>query len=105
LMRLMELDPERSRAYVVTELRDPASVVDLDVLGALKAETLPEADTALLEQIRRFAPLKQRSDSVLLRHKTLLASRYASPAIYDSIMEVYQNWGAKWEPDARAGLL
>src|SRR5262245_213672 len=105
LKRLMELDPERSRSFVVAELRDPASVVDLEVLEALKVETLPDADAALLEQIRRFAPLKQRSDSVFLRHKTLLAARFASPAIYDSLMEVYQNWGAKWEPDARAGLL
>src|SRR5215475_13479439 len=99
LKRLMELDLERSRAFVVTELRDPASVVDLEVLEALKDETLPEADDALLEQIRRLAPLKQPRDSVFLRHKTLLAARYASPAIYDSLMEVYQNWGAKWEPD------
>src|SRR5262245_4101544 len=105
LKRLMELDLERSRAFVVTELRDPASVVDLEVLEALKVETLPEADDALLEQIRRLAPLKQPRDSVFLRHKTLLAARYASPAIYDSLMEVYQNCGAKWEPDARAGLL
>src|SRR5262249_31924048 len=105
LKRLMELDPERSRSFVVTELRDPASGVDLEVLEELKDETLPEADAALLEQIRLLAPLKQNRDSVLLRHKALLAARYASPAIYDGLMEVYQNWGAKWDPDARAGLL
>src|SRR5262249_31155995 len=86
LKRLMELDPERSRSFVVTELRDPASVVDLEVLEALKDETLPEADAALLEQIRLLAPLKQNRDSVLLRHKALLAARFASPAIYDGLM-------------------
>ncbi len=105
LKRLIELDPERSRSFVVAELRDPASAVDPEVLETLKVETLPEADAALLEQIRRLAPLNQRSDSVLLRLKALLVARYASPAIYEGLMEVYQTWGAKWQPDARAGLM
>lgn len=105
LKRLMELDPERSRPFVVAELIDPDSFVDVEVLGALKDETLPEADAALLEQIRRLAPLKQNRDSVLLQHKTQLAARYASSAIYAGLMEAYQNWGAKWEEIARAGLL
>jgi hypothetical protein len=80
LNRLMEMDPERARSFVVAELRDSASVVDFDVLQALKDQTLPEADAALLEQIRR---LGRNGDSVLLRHKALLVARYASPAIYD----------------------
>src|SRR5262245_28515513 len=105
LRRLIDLDHDRSRSYVLTELRDPASVVDLEVLDALKDETLPEADAALLDQIRRLAPLKQHSDPVLLRHKALLAARYASQAIYDGLIEVYLTWGSKWQPDARAGLL
>jgi len=102
LNRLIEMDPERARLFVVAELRDPASVVDFDVLTALKDETLPEADAALLEQVRR---LGQKSDSVLLRHKALLVARYASPAIYEGLMEVYETWGAKWPQDARASLL
>lgn len=105
LKRLMELDPARSRSFVLAELIDPGSFVDIEVLGALKDETLPEADSALLEQIRRLAPLKQNRDSILLQHKTLLAARYASPAIYEGLMETYQNWGAKWSVEARAGLL
>ncbi len=102
LNRLIEMDPERARLFVVAELRDSASVVDFDVLTALKDETLPEADAALLEQVRR---LGQKSDLVLLRHKALLVARYASPAIYDGLMEVYETWGAKWPQDARASLL
>lgn len=102
LNRLIEMDPERARLFVVAELRDPASLVDFDVLTALKDETLPEADAALLEQVRRFG---QKSDLVLLRHKALLVARYASPAIYDGLMEVYETWGAKWPQDARASLL
>jgi hypothetical protein len=105
LTRLIELAPDRSRPFVVAELIDPDSFVNVEALGALKAETLPEADNALLEQIRRLAPIKQNRDSVLLRQKTMLAARYASPAIYESLLEVYQNWGAKWESDARGALL
>jgi hypothetical protein len=105
LKRLIELDPERARAFVIAELRDPASLVDLDILRSLKDETLPEADASLLEQIRRLAPLSQRSDFVFLGHKALLAARYASPAIYGALQETYQTFGSKWQPDARAGLL
>jgi hypothetical protein len=105
LKRLIELDPDRSRSFVVAELIDPDSFVDVGVLAALKDETLPEADAALLEQIRRLAPLKQTRDTVPLQRKTQLAARYASPVIYEGLLEVYQNWGAKWAVEARAGLL
>jgi hypothetical protein len=105
LKRLIELDPDRSRSFVLAELRDPESFVPVEILGELKDETLPEADAALLEQIRRLAPLKQSRDTVPLQRKTQLAARYASPAIYGALLEVYQNWGAKWAVEARAGLL
>lgn len=102
LKRLMELDPERARPFVVAEVRDPSSVVDLDVLRSLKDETLPEADAALLEHVRRFGP---GGDIVQMRHKGLLAARYASPAVYEGMLEAYQAWGSKWQLDARAAIL
>jgi hypothetical protein len=102
LNRLMEMDPEQARSFVVAELRDSASVVDFDVLQALEDQTLPEADAALLEQIRR---LGRNGDSVLLRHKALLVARYASPAIYEGLMEAYRTWAEKWPANARASLL
>ena len=105
LKRLIELAHDSSRPFVMAELIDPDSFVDVEVLGQLKDETLPEADSALLEQIRRLASLKQNLDSIRLQYKTPLAARYASPAIYKGLMEAYQNWGAKWPVEARAGLL
>lgn len=102
---LMELAPERARRYVVEELRDPSSVVDYEVLAALKDETLPEADDALLAQIRALAPQARSFDMVLLQHKTKLAARYASPGVYDALLEVYRAWGERWQPDARGALL
>lgn len=102
IKRLIELDAERARPFVVAEIREPSSVVDLDVLRSLKDETLPEADAALLEHIRRFGP---GGDIVQMRHKGLLAARYASPAVYDGMLEAYQAWGSKWQLDARAAVL
>jgi hypothetical protein len=102
IKRLIEIDPERARPFVVAEIRDPSSVVDLDVLRSLRDETLPEADAALLEHVRRFGP---GGDIVGMRHKGLLAARYASPAVYDGMLEAYQAWGSKWQPDARAAVL
>jgi hypothetical protein len=75
------------------------------VLSALKDETLPEADAALLEQIKSLAPQAHNFDSVTLRQKTMLAARFASPGIYDALMEVYRAWGERWQPDARGALL
>lgn len=105
LGRLMVLAPERARPYVVAELRDPSSVVDYEVLSALKDETLPEADEALLAQIKALAPQARNFDITLLQHKTKLAARYATSGVYDALLEVYRAWGEKWQPDARGALL
>lgn len=105
LKRLLELSPERARPYFIKEISDPSSVADFDVLSSLTDSALPEVDNALLEQIRKYAPIKQGFDRTLLHHKTLLAARYASPAVYDELMEIYKTWSSKWEPDARAALL
>ncbi len=105
LRRVLELSPERARPYVLAELRDPSSVVDYEILTALKDAALPEADDALLGQIKALAPQRRNIDMVLLQHKTKLAARYASPGIYDELMEVYRAWGDRWQTDARGALL
>ncbi len=105
IKRLIELDPEAARRFVVVELQDPDSVVDFDVLASLKEETLPGADAALLEQISRHGQPKERGNFIMLRLKSLAAARYASSAIYEGLMEVYSRWGDTWGPDSRGGLL
>ena len=105
LRRLKELNPEKARPYVLAEIRDPASFVEYELLASLPDETLAEADDALLGQIRSLAPQSRSFDSVTLRHKTLLAARYGSPAIYDGLLEAYRTWGGRWQPDARSALL
>jgi hypothetical protein len=105
LKRLIEIAPDEARPYVISEIRDPTSLVELEVLGSLSDKSLPEVDDALLEQIRRYASTKASFDSVYLRQKTSLAVRYATTSIYADLMQVYRSNGSKLQPDSRAALL
>ena len=105
LRRIIELAPEEARAFVVAEIRDPESLTDFDVLGALEDRELPEADADLLEQIKRLAALKQNFDITRLQHKTRLIARYATQSIYGELMALYREWGTKWSADAKGSLL
>jgi hypothetical protein len=105
LKRLIEIAPSEARPYVIAELRDPTSFVDLEIAGSVADKTLPEADAALAEQIRRFAALKVSFDRVYLRHKTQLAARFASDAIYQDLMQTYRDAASTIPMDSRAGFL
>jgi len=105
LKRLIEIAPDEARLYVISEIRDPTSLVDLEVLGSLSDKTLPEVDSALREQIQHLASSKANFDQVYLRQKTFLAARYGTEAIYQDLIEVYRSTGKKLPTEARAGLL
>src|SRR5258706_237075 len=105
LKRLIEIAPDEARLYVISEIRDPTSLVDLEVLGSLSDKTLPEVDSALREQIQHLASSKTNFDQVYLRQKTFLAARYGTEAIYQDLIEVYRSTGKKLPTEARAGLL
>jgi hypothetical protein len=104
LKRLIEMASDEARPFVVSEILDPTSLVDFDVLKSLTDSSLPEIDTALLEQIRRLSSSKRNYDVTYLKHKTSLAARYATVAIYSDLMELYQQDGASWRLEAKAGL-
>jgi len=105
LKLLIEVAPEEVRPFVVAEIRDPNSFVDVKLLGSIEAKSLPEADAALLEQIRRFATIPDNRGFVHLKQKTSLLVRFGTAGIYQELMELYQTVGAKLYPDSRAGLL
>ncbi|HSD45791.1 MAG TPA: hypothetical protein VLB87_04180 [Pyrinomonadaceae bacterium] len=105
LKRLIELAPEEVRPYVIAEIRDPGSLVDPEILGQLKDESLPEIDTSVLEQVRMLAESTQQGSSVFLKVKAALLVRYATGNIYGSVLELYQSRGTKLSQDSRAGLL
>ena len=105
LKRLIEIDPDEARSYVIAEIRDRRSLVDFEILGSLGDESLPEIDATLLDQIRQFASSSVNFDRVYLKHKSSLAARYATEAIYPDLMQIYRDGGAKLPNDARPGFL
>jgi hypothetical protein len=105
LKLLIEVAPDEVRPFVVAEIRDPNSFVDVKLLGSIEAKSLPEVDAILLEQIRGFATIPNNRGFVHLKQKTALLVRFATDGIYQELMELYQTVGAKLYPDGRAGLL
>ncbi len=105
LKLLIEIAPDEARPFVVAEIRDPTSLVDVKLLGSIDAKSLPEADATLLEQIRRFATMPNNLGLVFLKQKTSLLVRFGTDGIYQELMDLYQTVGAKLHPDGRAGLL
>jgi len=106
LRRLLELDEAKARPFVISEIRNPNSYVDVEVLSSLTDEFLPETDAALLEQIRDLAQLKTgHGGNVLLRSKSLLAARYATANIYQPMLEAYKAHEAKWAGNTKGSLL
>ena len=105
LLRLMDLAPDEIRSYVLAEIRDPNSQVASELLGSLSDKTLPEVEATLVEQVRRRSALSQNNDFVFLKHKTALLARYATENVYQDVMKLYREVGAKLPRDGRAGLL
>lgn len=105
IQRLLELAPDEARSYVLAEIRDPDSFVDPILLGGLSEKTLPEVEAALVDQIRNFSALSNNRDRVRLKVKTALLVRYATENVYQDVMDLYLEVGAKLPNDARAGLL
>ena len=105
LQRLLEIASDEARPYAIAEIRDPNSFLDVEALGQLKDESLPEVDASLLEQVRKLTLSTQNRDLVLVRAKTQLVARFATENIYRELMRLYQDVGPKLSRDARAGLL
>ncbi len=105
LKLLIEIAPDEARPFVVAEIRDPNSFVDVKLLGSIEAKSLEEADASLLEQIRRLASLPNNAGFVHMKQKTSLLVRFGSAGIYQELMELYQAVGPKLYRDGRAGLL
>lgn len=105
LKLLIDVAPDEARPFVVAEIRDPASFVNVELLGSIEAKSLPEADATLLEQIRRFAAMPNNAGFVFLKQKTSLLVRFGTDGIYQELMGLYETVGAKLYPDGRAGLL
>ena len=105
LLRLLEMAPDDVRPYVVAEIRNPDSFLNVQTLGKLKEDSLPEVDAPLLEQIRQHTQAPNNRDRVLLKSKTQLLARFATDSIYPELMQLYQEVGPTLSREARPGLL
>ncbi|HKR23182.1 MAG TPA: hypothetical protein VJS17_11335, partial [Pyrinomonadaceae bacterium] len=105
LTRLLEMAPADARAAVIAEIRDPESLVDPKILGALEDKFLPEVDESLLDQVRRSASSTDNRARLYLKFKAELLARFATESIYQDVIELYRSVGNKLQPDSRAGFL
>lgn len=105
ILRLMDLAPDEIRPYVLAEIRDPNSLVNPELLGALSDKSLPEVEATLVEQVRRRSTSNQYQDFAFLQQKTALLARYATENVYQDVMKLYREVGAKLPREGRAGLL
>lgn len=95
------------RPVIASELcatRPPA----LNQLSDTSIETIPEADGCLLDRIHHSAALPNLSTgrpSIELQNRVALAARFASPAIYDSLLALYTPDPNRWPLPARGYAL
>jgi hypothetical protein len=106
LRRLSELDPERARPFVISEIRDADSMFSDEVVESLEDGRLSEVDDALVQQIRRFGSAERvNADSSRLRLRCIFAARFATKTTFPELLTLYKTDADKWQYDSRAFLL
>jgi hypothetical protein len=106
LRHLLLLAPSQDvRPFVAAAICDPESRMSFDILTKLPDAILPEVDQCLLQQITKLAASADRPAQMMLSLKTPLAGRFATSAIYPQMLVVYNQYGSKWQEDARGGML
>jgi hypothetical protein len=103
LVRLMQLDAEQGRPYLLAALqRDlpAADAAQVATKGALQAQL----DAGFAAVIERLANGNEQ-DRRPMRRWAMWAAQYASPAIYEALLEVYERSGPAWFPEERGELL
>lgn len=88
IARLIELDPQGAKDYVVRAVCDRQSVVPLDAVAALPEATLPEVDGCLGDLLRVPPP---RPTDYHWKARAELAARFASAAILPAVRQGWTN--------------
>ena len=103
LRQLIKLTPEDIRPFVVKEVCASRPVM-LDVIQDVSLDSLPEVDKCLQVQIHAAAANLERR-RFDLQQKTSFAARFATQAIYDELLTLFEKSAAEWDGQARGGLL
>jgi len=90
LRRLIEIAPDEARPFVVREICNPASLVDVEIICKLANQSLPEVDRCLLERLKLLAASGHVRYRIFLDHAAALAVRFATENIYQDIMRIYR---------------
>jgi hypothetical protein len=106
LRRLSELDPVRSRPFVIAEIRNPNSMMEDDIVNSLEDRRIFELDEPLVQQIRKLGSADAgHIDNWPLRLRTMFAARFATNAVFYPLLDLYKANAAKWQSDSRAFLI
>ena len=119
LERLLELDPASAKPYLLREICDAGSSVQMKQMAPLPDATLPETDACLLRQMIANASIDKPNGVTPWPEKALIAARFASDAIYPQMLALYRahpEWNdtvrgatiaylVRWHPETAAELL
>jgi hypothetical protein len=103
LAQLIKLAPQNVRSFVAEEVCADRRVILRSIHDA-PFDVLPETDECLKEQIHA-ASANVKHGGVDLQLKTALAARFATSAIYDDFLTLYEKSSANWDGQARGGML
>jgi hypothetical protein len=101
--QLIKLAPQNVRSFVVEEVCADYRV-QLKPIQDAPFDVLPETDACLKKQIHA-ASENLKHGGVDLQMKTALAARFATNAIYDDLLNLYEKSSANWDGQARGGML
>jgi hypothetical protein len=101
--QLIKLAPQNVRSFVIEEVCANHRVMLKSIQNA-PFDVLPETDECLKEQIHA-ASGNAKHGGVDLQLKTALAARFATNAIYDDFLGLYEKSSANWDGQARGGML
>jgi hypothetical protein len=101
--QLIKLAPQNVRPFVVEEVCANYRV-QLKPIQDAPFDVLPETDECLKKQIQA-ASENVKHAGVDLQMKAALAARFATDAIYDDLLNLYEKSSANWDGQARGGML
>jgi hypothetical protein len=100
---MIKLAPQNVRSFVIEEVCADYRVMLKPIQNA-PFDVLPETDECLKEQIHA-ASANVKHGGGDLQLKTALAARFATDAIYDDLLVLYEQSSAQWDGQARGGML
>jgi hypothetical protein len=99
--QLVKIAPEASRTEIVNEVCGDNPTMT-QILGQVPFSSLPETDDCLRRKIHAAIDGKKR---LPLQRATMLAARFASPALSDELFALYQESGTTWDTQAQGYVL